>query len=178
MGYPGTCSQYPFKDHVCPGKAVDCCPGKPTPPPTPAPPTPAPPTPPPTPPPVPAPPIPSNCTTHRVFQGDNCQRAAGVMHTTVGGTTWWDGNKYVGCPVGELSIGQILRGCPVDGYPPSPMCKFYTVAAGDSCASIADAHNVPVASVTEGGQECPINAGQELFAGDVLLICPNKTATL
>ena len=114
---------------------------------------------------------------HVVFAGDNCQRAAGVMRTTESGTTWWDGNAYVACPTGLLKVSDVLRGCPVDGFPPDPACTFYTVAAGDSCASVADMHNVPVASVTEGGRPCPSNAGQELFAGDVLLICPNTNAT-
>ena len=177
VGWPGTCGPYPFAPHKCAGSAVDCCPGKPTPPPTPPKPTPAPPTPPPTPPPVPPPPLPSNCTSHTVGAGDNCERAAGSMRTTVGGTTWWDGNAYVACPAGLLNVSDVLRGCPVDGYPPSPTCNFYVVQPGDSCASVADAFKVPLSSVTEGGEECPINAGQELYAGDVLLICPNATAS-
>jgi len=86
--------------------------------------------------------------------GDTCQHAAAAMQTTVAGTTWWNGHTYVPCPA-QLYLSDVLLGCPVAGYPPVN-CQFYGVGPGQTCASIAGEHEVPVTSVTLGGLACNV----------------------
>ena len=128
----------------------------------------SPPTPPPAPTPAPAPaPVPAGCAAHTVVAGDDCQRAAGALKTTVPFVTRWTGTAAVAC-TGQLQIGDALVGCPAPNYPPSAKCAWHVVAAGDSCGKVAEQAHVMVSGVTEGGLPCPM----EVYLGDNLLICP------
>ena len=128
----------------------------------------SPPTPPPAPTPAPAPaPVPAGCAAHTVVAGDDCQRAAGALKTTVPFVTRWTGAAAVAC-TGQLQIGDALVGCPTPNYPPSASCAWHAVAAGEGCTSIAAAANTTIGHVTEGGMPCPA----ELYVGDEVLICP------